>query len=165
MEEQAADLRSELAALHKEVKLLRDERDVARLLNEYVYVHDQAFSPAALADEELDREFEGFFTEDGVVDAFGLHTMQEGKAEWVRSVLNGQGNVVGMQMVTSNTVIQVSEDGLTAFARTSAITTIAGDGQQMTDYHRAAGYYTYRLRKERSAWKISYLKWHGLGSR
>ncbi|KAG8779079.1 hypothetical protein FRC12_024655 [Ceratobasidium sp. 428] len=128
---------------------------------------DQAFSPAALADEELDREFESFFTEDGVVDAFGLHTTQEGKAEWVRrkkrnnhpSVLNGQGNVVGMQMVTSNGVIQVSEDGLTAFARTSANTTIAGDGQQMVDHHRAAGYYIYRLRKERSGWKISYLKW------
>ncbi|KAG9086553.1 hypothetical protein FS749_003568, partial [Ceratobasidium sp. UAMH 11750] len=84
MEAQAADLRCELAALRKEVGLLRDERDVARLLNEYVYIHDQAFSPAALADEELDRQFEGFFTEDGIVDAFGIHTTREGKADWVR---------------------------------------------------------------------------------
>ncbi|KAG8710354.1 hypothetical protein FRC08_017275 [Ceratobasidium sp. 394] len=148
MEAQAADLRSELAALRKEVGLLRDERDVARLLNEYVYVHDQAFSPAGLEDEELDRQFEGFFTEGGVVDAFGIHTTREGKADWVRSVLTSQ----------------VSDGGLSATARTSAITTIASEGQSMADYHRAAGYYTYRLRKERGAWKISYLKWHGLGA-
>ncbi|QRV95278.1 SnoaL-like domain protein [Ceratobasidium sp. AG-Ba] len=159
MEAQAADLRSELASLQKEIRLLRDERDVARLLNEYVYVHDQAFSPVALEDEELDREFEGFFTEDGVVDAFGVHTSREGKADWVRSVLNGQGNIVGMQMVTSNTLIDVSDDGKTASARTSAITTIASEGQEPAQYLRAAGYYTYKLRKENGEWKISYLKW------
>ncbi|KAG9118285.1 hypothetical protein FRC07_007274 [Ceratobasidium sp. 392] len=165
MEAQAAGLRSELAALQKEVRLLRDERDVARVLNEYVYVHDQAFSPAALADEELDREFEEFFTDDGVVDAFGLHTARKGKADTSTSVLTSQGDIVGMQMVTSNTVIQVSDDGLSATARTSALTTIASADQRVADYHRAAGYYTYRLRKENGAWRISYLKWHGLGSR
>ncbi|KAG9096249.1 hypothetical protein FRC07_010962, partial [Ceratobasidium sp. 392] len=112
----------------------------------------------ALADEELDREFEEFFTDDGVVDAFGLHTTRKGKAEWVRSVLTSQGDIVGMQMVTSNTVIQVSDDGLSATARTSALTTMSGVDQRMADYHRAAGFYTYRLRKENGAWKISYLK-------
>lgn len=69
MESQAAELRSELAALQKEVRLLREERDVARLLNEYVNVHDAAFSPATKASVELDRQFEAFFTEDGEVDA------------------------------------------------------------------------------------------------
>lgn len=69
MENQAAELRSEIAALQKEVKLLRAERDVARLLNEYVHVHDAVFSPATKASTELDQEFDTFFTEDGEVDA------------------------------------------------------------------------------------------------
>lgn len=64
-----------------------------------------------------------------------------------------------MQMVTSNTLIDVSDDGLSANARTSAVTTIAGEGQAIKDHHRAAGYYTYRLRKVEGKWKIGYLKW------
>lgn len=69
LQEQAAQLRAELASLQREVDLLRNERDVARLLNEYVYVHDQAFSPVSKASDDLDRRFEEFFTEDGVCDA------------------------------------------------------------------------------------------------
>ncbi|CAE6496608.1 unnamed protein product [Rhizoctonia solani] len=126
-------------------------------------VHDQAFSPVSRKSEELDRQFEGFFTDDGVCDAFGVHTTREGKAEWVRSVLSSQGNIVGMQMVTSNVLVDILGDGLTANARTSAVTTIAGEGQDIRDHHRAAGYYTYRLRKVQGEWKIAHLRWHGLG--
>jgi hypothetical protein len=69
LENQAAELRAELAALKSEVDLLKNERDVARMLNQYVYVHDDAFSPVSRKSEELDQRFEDFFTEDGVCDA------------------------------------------------------------------------------------------------
>jgi hypothetical protein len=69
LETQAAELRAEFASLQREVELLRNERDVARLLNEYVYVHDEAFSPVFRKSDELDQRFEAFFTEDGVCDA------------------------------------------------------------------------------------------------
>ncbi|KAH7320530.1 SnoaL-like domain-containing protein [Rhizoctonia solani] len=163
LEDQATELRAELAALKRDVDVLRSERDVARMLNQYVYVHDEAFSPVSRKSEELDHQFEAFFTDDGVCDAFGVHTTREGKAEWVRSVLSSQGNIIGMQMVTSNILIDILDDGVTANARTSAVTTIAGEGQDIRDHHRAAGYYTYRLRKARGEWKIAHLKWHGLG--
>ncbi|CAE6539964.1 unnamed protein product [Rhizoctonia solani] len=163
LEDQAVQLRTEMASLKGEVELLRTERDVARMLNQYVYIHDQAFSPVLRKSEELDRQFEEFFTEDGVCDAFGVHTTREGKAEWVRGVLSSQGNIVGMQMVTSNVLIDVLDDGVTANARTSAITTIAGEGQAIRDHYRTTGYYTYRLRKVQGQWKIAHLKWHGVG--
>ncbi|CEL52881.1 hypothetical protein RSOLAG1IB_05949 [Rhizoctonia solani AG-1 IB] len=163
LENQAAELRAELAALKSEVDLLKNERDVARMLNQYVYVHDDAFSPVSRKSEELDQRFEDFFTEDGVCDAFGVHTTRQGKAEWVRSVLLSQGNIIGIQMVTSNVVVDIMDDGITANARTSAVTTIAGEGQAIRDHHRAAGYYSYRLRKVQEQWKIAHLKWHGLG--
>ncbi|CAE6452255.1 unnamed protein product [Rhizoctonia solani] len=163
LETQATELRAELAALKSEVELLKNERDVARMLNEYVYVHDEAFSPVSRKSEESDRQFEDFFTEDGVCDAFGLHTTKHGKAEWVRGVLSSQGNIIGMQMVTSNVLIDILSDGITADARTSAVTTIAGEGQAIRDHHRAAGYYSYRLKKLQGQWKIAHLKWHGLG--
>ncbi|KAJ1303688.1 hypothetical protein OPQ81_008113 [Rhizoctonia solani] len=163
LEDQATELRAELFALKSEVELLRNERDVARMLNQYVYIHDQAFSPVSRNSEELDRQFEDFFTDDGVCDAFGVHTTREGKAEWVRGVLSSQGNIIGIQMVTSNVLIDILEDGTTANARTSAVTTIAGEGQAIQDHHRAAGYYTYRLKKVYGHWKIAHLQWHGLG--
>ncbi|ELU40887.1 hypothetical protein AG1IA_05082 [Rhizoctonia solani AG-1 IA] len=69
LETQATELRAELAALKSEVELLKNERDVARVLSQYVYVHDEAFSPASRKSEALDQQFEDFFTEDGVCDA------------------------------------------------------------------------------------------------
>jgi hypothetical protein len=62
-------------------------------------------------------------------------------------------------MVTSNVVVDIMDDGITANARTSAVTTIAGEGQAIRDHHRAAGYYSYRLRKVQEQWKIAHLKW------
>ncbi|KAF8689644.1 hypothetical protein RHS03_09076, partial [Rhizoctonia solani] len=69
LETQATELRAELAALKSEVELLKNERDVARVLSQYVYVHDEAFSPTSRKSEVLDQQFEDFFTEDGVCDA------------------------------------------------------------------------------------------------
>lgn len=72
-----------------------------------------------------------------------------------RSVLNSQGNIVGIQMVTSNMHVQISQYGFTAQAKTSAVTTVAS-----TDGHRStSGHYTYKLRKEKGEWKIAHLKW------
>ncbi|CAE7049784.1 unnamed protein product [Rhizoctonia solani] len=148
LENQATQLRAELAALKQEVDLLRNERDVVRMLSECVYAHDQAFSPISRKSPELDAQFEALFTEDGICDSHGLHTTREGMAEWLRSVVSRHGNVVGIQMVTSNMLVDILEDGVTANARTSAITTIASEGQAIRDNYRTAGYYTYRLRKE-----------------
>ncbi|KAL5639029.1 hypothetical protein ACGC1H_003415 [Rhizoctonia solani] len=163
LEGQASQLRAEMATLKGEVELLRSERDVARMLNRYAHVHDQAFSPGLPKSEELDRQFEEFFTDDGICDAFGVHMTREGKAEWVRSVLSSQGNIVGMQMVTSNVLIDILGDGATANARTSAFTTISGEGQAIRDHHRAVGHYMYRLKNVQGEWKIAHLKWHGVG--
>lgn len=69
LEEQAKDLRAELSSLKREIEMLKNERDVARLLNEYIYVHDAAFSPVSRQSDELDAKFEDLFTDDGICDA------------------------------------------------------------------------------------------------
>ncbi|KAF8594618.1 hypothetical protein BDV93DRAFT_611803 [Ceratobasidium sp. AG-I] len=157
MESQAAELRSELATLQKEVKLLRAERDVARLLNEYVYVHDAALSPTTPSSPELDQQFDAFFTNDGEVNIFGIYSTRQGKAAWIRSVMNSQGNILGAQMVTSNMHVQISQYGFTAEAKTSAVTTMACAEGTRTE----AGQYTYKLRNEKGEWKIASLRWLG----